>query len=147
MHEMLGNQYFMTRNYLGAAEVFANVLKEDPNNLNAKKKMIVSLTQIGKYEKAAQLFTELISDNPDLIINTDPVKDDCPCYELVDRLEDITKLNDESFTTLQTLGILWLYCDINKSVNYFRKAKELKPTDKNINTVLNILEKKLQEIH
>jgi Tfp pilus assembly protein PilF len=49
MNEMLGNQYFMARNYLGAANVFQEVLKEDPSNINARKKLIIAFTQIGKY--------------------------------------------------------------------------------------------------
>ncbi len=147
MYEMLGNQYFMTRNYLGAVEVFEKVLIDDPKNINTRKKIIVCLTQIGKYEKAAEIFTDLISDNIDCIINTHPTKDDCPCPELVLHLEQLLERGNESFTTLKTLGILWLYCDSNRSLHFFRKAKSLKPTDSNINIILDILENKLQEIH
>lgn len=37
MYQMLGDQYFMARNYLGAATVFRSVLKEGPTNINARK--------------------------------------------------------------------------------------------------------------
>ena len=146
MNEMLGNQYFMARNYIGAASAFQDVLKEDPANTNARKKLIISLTQIGKYTQAIDQFSNFIGDNIDSIINTDPVKDDCPCPELVHNLENLTKRGSESFTTYETLGILWLYCDINKSLEYFKKAAELKPHDDQVNAILVILNKKIKEL-
>jgi tetratricopeptide (TPR) repeat protein len=146
MNEMLGNQYFMARNYLGAATVFQYVLKEDPTNINARKKLIIAFTQIGKYSKAVDLFSEFISENVDNIIETDPIKDDCPCPELVHSLEHLTHAENESFTTYQTLGILWLYCDIYKSIENFEKALELKPKDEKTNAFLVIIKKKLTEI-
>ena len=146
MHEMLGNQYFMARNYLGAATVFQNVLKDDPNNVNVRKKLIIAFTQIGKFTQAVDLFSNFISENIDNIIETDPIKDDCPCPELVHNLEQLTQQGNESFTTYQTLGILWLYCDITKSVKYFEKALELKPKDERANAILLLVKKKLEEL-
>ena len=146
MYEMLGNQYFMARNYLGAATVFQNVLKEDPNNVNARKKLIISYTQIGKFTQAVDLFSNFISENIDKILETDPIKDDCPCPELVHNLEHLTEQGNESFTTYETLGILWLYCDIRKSVDYFEKALKLKPKDEKANAILILINKKLAEL-
>ena len=146
MHEMLGNQYFMARNYLGAATVFQNVLKDEPDNLNAQKKLIISFTQIGRHKKAIKLFVDIIHDNVDYIMNTDPIKDDCPCGELVNSLEMVIKHGEKTFTSYQTLGILWLYCDLYQSIDNFEKALALKPDDENINGVLIILKKKLIEI-
>lgn len=146
MHEMLGNQYFMARNYLGAATVFQNVLKDDPGNINVQKKLIISYTQIGKYSHAVELFSDLISHNINDIIATDPIKDDCPCPELVNKLENFTDQGNESFTTYQTLGILWLYCDIHKSEEYFKKALELKPKDEKTNAIIIKIAKKLSNL-
>ena len=92
------------------------------------------------------LFTNFISENIDKIIETDPIKDDCPCPELVHNFEHLTTHGSESFTTYQTLGILWLYCDINKSIEYFKKALELKPKDEKANAILILVNKKLDEI-
>lgn len=146
MHEMLGNQYFMARNYLGAATVFQSVLKDDPANINVQKKLIISYTQIGKYSHAFELFSELVSTNINDIVATDPIKDDCPCPELVNKLENLTDKGNESFTTYQTLGILWLYCDISKSVEYFKKALALKPKDERTNAIIFKINKKLTEL-
>jgi len=146
MNEMLGNQYFMARNYLGAASVFQEVLKSDPNNISARKKLIIAFTQIGKFTQAVDLFSEFIIENIDNILETDPIKDDCPCPELVHNLETAIKRGNESFTTYQTLGILWLYCDIAKSIEFFEKALSLKPKDEKVNGILIILNKKLSKI-
>ncbi|MBK8943950.1 MAG: hypothetical protein IPM32_01645 [Ignavibacteriae bacterium] len=146
MNEMLGNQYFMARNYLGAANAFQTVLKDEPDNINATKKLIISLTQIGKFSKAFELFAEFINKNIDNILSTDPIKDDCPCAELVNNLENKSKYGSESLTIFETLGILWLYCDINNSIDYFEKASALAPNDTKLNSVLMILKKKLREL-
>ncbi|MCP5064655.1 MAG: hypothetical protein GY936_19640 [Ignavibacteriae bacterium] len=145
MNEMLGNQYFMARNYLGAATEFQSVLEDEPNNLNAKKKLVISFTQIGRHKKAMKLFMEIIQENIDFIMNTDPIKDDCPCGELVNSLERVTKHGEQTFTSYQTLGILWLYCDINQSIDNFEKALELMPNDQNINGTLILIKKKMKE--
>jgi len=147
MNEMLGNQYFMARNYLGAVNVFQNVLKEDPKNINARKKLVIALTQTGKFEKATEIFVDLIKEDINIIIDTDPVRDDCPCSELVTNLEQISRLKERSFSTNQTLGILWSYCDIYTSIKYFEKAKELRPDDEKANAILIILKKKLSEMN
>jgi tetratricopeptide (TPR) repeat protein len=136
----------MARNYLGAATVFQKLLKDDPTNINARKKLIISYTQIGKFTQAVDLFSSFISENIDNIIETDPIKDDCPCPELVANLEHLARQGSESFTTYQTLGILWLYCDITKSVKYFEKALELKPKDEKANAILLLIKKKLEEL-
>jgi tetratricopeptide (TPR) repeat protein len=146
MNEMLGNQYFMARNYIKAATVFRDVLKEDPENTNANKKLIISLTQIGKFTQAVDQFYDFILEHVDAILSTDPEKDDCPCPELVKNLEHLTKHGSESFTTYETLGILWLYCDINKSIENFEKAAGLKPSDEQVKTILTILHDKLSEL-
>ncbi|MDX1702296.1 MAG: hypothetical protein R3250_16835 [Melioribacteraceae bacterium] len=146
MNEMLGNQYFMARNYMKAATVFSDVLKEDPDNTNANKKLIISLTQIGKYTQAVDQFFYFIHEHVDAIIETDPEKDDCPCPDLVKNLEHLTRHGSESFTTYETLGILWLYCDLHKSIEYFQKAAELKPSDEQVKSILAILYNKSAEL-
>lgn len=146
MHEMLGNQYFMARNYEAAAIEFEKHLTSNPNSVNAQKKLIISLTQIKKYDQAITLFTNFIKDNIDRIIETDPIKDDCPCPELVNNLEKITNGNSHSFITNQVLGVLWLYCDIYKSLEYFEKANEINPSDQQNNAILVSLKSKIAQL-
>lgn len=143
MSEMLGNQYFMARKYLEASKAFQKVLEEEPQNINARKRLVIAYSQIGKYDKSFELFLNLVNDDIDIIVNTNPLRDDCPCPELVNNLEKISATGNESFTTFKVLGVLWLFCDINKSREYFEKALQLNPNDEKLNTVLLNIKRKI----
>ena len=60
MSEMLGNQYFLARNYDGAAHELAGALLKDAKNKFIKRKLIVCYNQIGQIQKALELFLSLI---------------------------------------------------------------------------------------
>jgi hypothetical protein len=40
--------------------------------------------------------------------------------------------------TLEVFGILWLFCDINKSVEFFEKLKEYNPKENIYKEILSI---------
>ena len=61
-------------------------------------------------------------------------------------MENLSQRGNESFTTYETLGILWLYCGLNKSIEYFENALALKPKDEKANVTLVILQNKLNEL-
>ncbi len=145
MSEMLANQYFMARNYLAASQVMDSFLESHPNNKSIQKKLIICYTQIGKIEKAFDLFYKLIKADVDFIINTDPVSDDCPCPELILATENKIKFIDDLYTQNKILGLLWLYCDLNKSVQYFENTLEQAPSDLTIISILKILHSKQRE--
>jgi tetratricopeptide (TPR) repeat protein len=127
MNEMLGNQYFMARNYSAAQIHLQEFLNSHPDNKYAKRKIIVCYTQTGKMENAYNYFIELIDEDIEFIIDADPIYDDCPCQELVEQIENQSDLNRDSFDFQLMLGIIWLYCDVEKSASYFLKAKETNP--------------------
>ncbi len=139
MSEMLGNQYFMARNFAAAHAEFEGVLLKDPCNNLVIKKQIICYAQIGKIHKALTLFHNLIETDIDIILNTDPINDDCPCPEI------IRQMNDRSIDLLEKeenlrLGILWLYCDIKKSIQYFKIASLDNKESTLIKSVLNKLQ-------
>ncbi len=140
MTEMLGNQLFMARNYEGALSIFEQCEKEGKADKNMRRKMVVCYTQLGKIQKAAELLLALINEDLEFITTTDPVKDDCPCNELVREFETKLKISTESFDFLVALGILWLYCDMDKSVYYFQKATRLKSDNNVVNSILGKLQ-------
>lgn len=144
MSEMLGNQYFMVRNYRAAKNEFELALKKNPLQNNLKKKLIVCYTQTGKVKQAIDMFNELISENIGIIIDTDPIKDDCPCPELVEQIEKLKDTHTNSLDYHLILGIVWLYCDVNKSLEYFLKAKQLEASDNNIHKTIQIIENYLR---
>ena len=38
-----------------------------------------------------------------------------------------------------SLGILWLYCDIQNSIYYLNKAKNISDCDENLQEIINII--------
>jgi pentatricopeptide repeat protein len=145
MSEMLGNQYFMARNYSAAQKEFEEVLLKYPENRPAKKKLVVCYTQTGKVKEAFAYFSELIKENIECIVKTDPIKDDCPCPELVEKLEPKNKSEVDSYEYNLIMGILWLYCDIHHSKHYFSKLKEMDPANKEVESVCLEIENYLQQ--
>ncbi|PKL83721.1 MAG: hypothetical protein CVV24_03485 [Ignavibacteriae bacterium HGW-Ignavibacteriae-3] len=141
MKEMLGNQYFMARNYPAAQGEFEECLVKNPKNKSVRKKLIVCYTQTGRIKEAIKFFNELIAEDIQFIINTNPVTDDCPCPELVAKIEGQGIFNEESLDYCIVLGIIWLYCDISKSLEYFIKANEKAPDDETLAFTLNTLER------
>jgi tetratricopeptide (TPR) repeat protein len=122
----------MARKYYEAQFELEETLYKVPNSKPIKKKLIVCYTQTGKINKALDFFYDLLSEDVDIIANTDPVLDDCPCYELVEEIEklNIYEENSRDFYVLQ--GIIWSYCDIEKALNFFEAAKSIDPKDSRI---------------
>lgn len=144
MSEMLGNQYFMARKYENALKEFEECEAQGKANKSMRKKMVICYTQVGKIQKAAEVLRDLVYEDLDFILNTDPVNDDCPCSQLVTELEAKSNFTIQSFDYLLALGILWLYCNLDKAVEYLKKAREIKADD-NISSILVRLTQKQTE--
>jgi len=146
MSEMLGNQYFLTRRYSDACIELEAEIHKNPLNKSVLKKLIICYLQTSQLEKAISLFESLINDDIYTIINTDHIKDDCPCPEIIYQMNNVLpvfKTDEENIK----LGILWLYCDIDESFKYFqmvlgsskystlvrRIIKKLEQVNKNLN--------------
>lgn len=143
MSEMLGNQYFLTRNYSMAAATFSKVYARDPQNLSVRKRLIVCLIQTGELEKGFDLFYELVKENIEAITKTDPIADDCPCSELTEKYGKILPYEENSSDLKLVLGILWLYCDVNKSLEFFKQLYLLHTDDKRFQEIILAIEKHL----
>jgi pentatricopeptide repeat protein len=143
MSEMLGNQYFLSRNYSRAASIFLKVYSQYPQNLSVRKKIIICFTQTGEMDKAFDFFYELVKENLEFITNTDPVADDCPCTELVEKYGMILPYEENSKDLKLLLAMLWLYCDVNKSLEYFKQLSLLNREEKKYNDVIIMIEKHL----
>ncbi len=140
MSEMLGNQYFMARNFSAAQKELEGSLIKYPNSKPIKKRLIICYTQTEKLNVALRLFLDLITEDIEFIVKTDPERDDCPCPELIKLLEEQKDLNSNSLDYHLASGILWFYCDVNNSLNFFKKAKELAPGDPEIGTAIKIIQ-------
>lgn len=140
MSEMLGNQYFLARNYSLAAIELEKALLQNPKNKGIRRKLIICFAQTGQISKALQVFLSLVKEDAEFIINTDPVDDDCPCPELLYESEAINPPELVSLDHCLRLAMLWLYCDVETSVAYFNKALSLTDNQSPIKSVLAILE-------
>lgn len=139
MSEMLANQYFLVRRYEDAELAFENVLAEEPSNKYAKKKLIICYVHNGKIRKALETFYQMINDDIEFITHTDVVADDCPCPELIEAFEKKSdRAEYTSVNILEVYGILWLYCDMEKSLYYFKKLNELNPSESIYSNILRI---------
>jgi len=139
MSEMLANRYFIARKFDLALPVFEKELAKGNTNVAIKKKLIICYGALGQIEKAFELFFELVKKDPFLIINTDPYWDDCPCPEMVKQWENSTKQVGVSPREALILGVLYLYCDLDKSIEYLEKALDYDEYFLKINSVLRIL--------
>jgi pentatricopeptide repeat protein len=145
MDEMLGNHYYLSRNYGRAAELLDKALRVDPKNKPIRRKLIICFAQTGHVDKALEIFLSLVKEDIDFIINTDPVDDDCPCPELVFEMEHGNVNNQESLDTRLVLGMLWLYCNLQKSFDCFIQASTIDENNKMIKSILALLEVRLQQ--
>lgn len=136
MSEMLGNQYFLGRNYREAQTEFENCILKDPSNKTVKRKLTLCYVQTGKIDKALVLFYELIKEDIKFLVSADPIKDDCPCAELIRNI-DISKYNIYEDKLIH--GILWLFCEPLTSLEYFEQALMIKPNNKFISEIIYII--------
>lgn len=140
---MLGNQYFLARNFHKAAENLSLAAREEPTNKGVRRKLIVCYTQTGESEKALEVFLSLLKQDADFIINTDPIDDDCPCAELVYDYEARLPEEPVKKNLLVILGMLWLYCDLSRSIKYFSEALQIDQENNRLKSVLAILNAKI----
>ncbi len=143
MSEMLGNHYFLVRNFISAKSTYERILEKDPANKSIKKKLTVCYLTTGEVDNALNLFLSQIKDDIDFVINTDIHSENCPCPELISQIENEEKLfkNENEKTT--ALGMLWLYCSLEKSIEFFKKAEVKDPNDNRIKEINSVLINKL----
>ena len=137
MSEMLGNFYFHQRKFLSAQKQLECSIQNNPSDL-AKKKLIICYTQSGLIDKSLELLYELIKKDIRLIASHSIKDENCPCKELIYEIENSSNFSVENYKYATVLGILWSYCDIKKSNEYFLKAIELNHN--------NLILKKVNEI-
>ncbi|GAB4299694.1 MAG: hypothetical protein Kow0098_26470 [Ignavibacteriaceae bacterium] len=147
MNEMLGNQYFLARNYLKAKSAYEAVLKEHPQNLTVRKRIVICYIECGEISQAFNVFYALVVDDIETIINTNPAADDCPCPELVKNYGTILPYEENSRDLKLMLAMLWLYCNPEKSLEFFKKLKTENPGERRFEEICNLVQKKLSVKH
>ena len=144
MSEMLGNQYFLARKYKRASEKLEKALLKYPGDKGIRRKLIVCYVQINETKRALDIFSSIVENDIYVILNCDPASDDCPCPELVTDMEAKLPDNQDSVDFFLNLAMLWLYCDLKKSLFYFKKAHQLGGENRMIINIISILTAKLK---
>lgn len=143
MNEMLGNQYFLSRNYMQAQKELECALEQNPSSTSIKKKLVICHIQTGSTQRALDLFLDTITQDIHSIIDTDPIFDNCPCPQLVYEMENSLQ-SPNTKEKILALGMLWLFCDIKQSLNYFTSVV---PSDEKIKKIVLQLQSTLQQLH
>ena len=141
MSEMLGNRYFIARQFDKAMSYLEAALRENASSDKIKKKLIICYIQGGQTDRAFALFFELVSKNPRIISDTDVFYDDCPCFELLPSWQEKMNEAGDKSELVNILAMLYLYCDVKKSIAYFTKSMELNGGPPEIQTILEKLHK------
>lgn len=140
MSEMLGNQYFMARNYVSAEKELEPVYQKESENKAIRRKLIICYIQTRKFEKALDVFHSLVQDDVGFITSADSVLDDCPCDELLHEFDKTHDLKEEYEYNISH-GMLWLYCDKAKSVKYLKKGLKQSPTQEKLKASIKAIQK------
>ncbi len=146
MSEMLGNRYFIARRFSKAIPYLEAALEESPHSVKIKKKLIICYIQTGRFEEAFKLVYEVINSEPQVILETDLYYEDCPCGELLPLWHEKEREETNKMELYVVLGMLYLYCDIDKAIEYFNKAKFASVHSTKIMTLLKKLEQ-LRQLH
>ncbi len=131
----------MARKYYDACNELEMEHLKNPSNHSILKKLIICYLKTDRVDKAFENFHTLVIYDPDIIIKTDPVLDDCPCPEIIDEITagvDFTSEENENII----LGILWLYCDVNESIKHFSQLSSGHKYFNEIKEILTAINKK-----
>ena len=137
----------MARKFAASVPEFEEALAKTRDNKMIRKKLIICYTQVGQIQRAFQLFHSLIKEDIEFIANTDVIADDCPCPELVTNLSQHENSLKGTTDEFLKLGILWLYCDSDKSLEHFVKVKANNPGNEMINSTIKIISAYLSNKH
>lgn len=146
MSEMLGNYYFLSQNYQSACIELENALKDDPSNNSIQRKLILCYIKLGYFTDGYSLFQEVLKTNIDSIVHCYYRENPCPCLEIIKEFNDLHfDFVSEKYYYL-TLGILWLYCDIDRSIFFFNKAKFDNEKDDKLEEIINRISKYAEKL-
>lgn len=143
----------MIRDFPSALAEFEGMLSQNSSLKKIQKKLIICYIQTGRIAKAFKLFSEIVSREIELITSTDLKKDDCPCPEIIESFTAVQSINEDSLDYHLSLGMLWLYCDAEKSLQSFLRVKKSEDEissseiDDVIKAINDFLQQKFASLH
>ena len=122
MSVMLGNRYFIARQFDKALDQYEQAFEHSNFTIKIKKRVIICYIQTNQIDQAIRYFYNLVIKDPAIIIDTDPYLDDCPCPEVIPDWENIKRDNPQTANINEILGMLYLYCDLDKAIKAFEES-------------------------
>jgi tetratricopeptide (TPR) repeat protein len=135
---MLGHHHFLLRDYISALSHYEAVISQRNASKSVRKRAIVCYIQTRQVEEALELFASLVAEDIDCIIGHDNEQEGCPCPEIIQEYE--SRMDDRpSRNDMTALGMLWLYCEPQRSLQWFDGALRNDPGNTYLQSVLDTL--------
>lgn len=145
MSEMLGNRYFLVRNFQSATLQFEESLnKNNQHDYELIKKLIICYTKVNRTDDALKKFYLLLNElqhSPDDIRLKD---EDCPCAEIIEEINTEVDRGGLQYSSAIKLAILNSYCSYSNGIKYFKKSLKFSRNINVIKKIIKILESKKQ---
>lgn len=143
MSLMLGNRYFLDRDYARAVPLLEAARAETPEAARVLKRLVIAYVQLEELELALDRLELVLSRSPRAVIDTDPDEEDCPCPALCAAFERRLGSGPATYSVVLGLGILELYCDLQRARRHLRQAHDLRPAEARLTRVLALAEREM----
>lgn len=138
MSEMLANYYFLIQNYSKAFVEFQKASSKKRYDSTLKKKLILCLIKLGRFEEAFQTFTLIINKNDLLNYSLTSVSEQILCRQIINEVErEIQTIENIEKNLIR--GILWTFCDLSKAKKYFQNVNKKRELIQLKNKIINVI--------
>ncbi|MBC8191321.1 MAG: hypothetical protein ISR88_07440 [Candidatus Marinimicrobia bacterium] len=122
MTEMLANYYLMNHKFEAAVAELEAALINCPNSLSIKRKLMLGYVITDRSDEALPLLSSMVEDDlPSLVGNFDS-DEVCPFPILYEIITGSHKSARSAENLTKSLGIIWLFQDVPKSLIYLEQA-------------------------
>ena len=125
MSEMLGNRYFMARQFALALPHLQTAVEKAPGNARARQKLVVCYLAADMLNAALSHFIRLFDQAPTLALMADPDMEICPCRELLASFSQTMAGRQRTARDYLTLGLLRASSDLPQAIDDLQRARDM----------------------
>ncbi|MBC8192498.1 MAG: hypothetical protein ISR87_12115 [Candidatus Marinimicrobia bacterium] len=122
MTEMLANYYLMNRNFEAAVAELEASLINSPDSLSIKIKLMLSYVIADRTDEALPLLSTMVEADLSTMIGNFDSDEVCPFSVLHTLITGTHKSVRSAENLTKSLGIIWLFQDVPKSLIYLEQA-------------------------
>jgi tetratricopeptide (TPR) repeat protein len=139
MEKMLGNQYFMARNFKEAFQYLARAHARAPGDIAVLRNLVICEVVVGRLPGALNHLLALLHAAPQVLHEGCLDVDGCPCPDILTQwsIHPPNELSQSAY--LLSMGILALFCDRELAKAYLRQAQRLDPGNKALAEAINLV--------